>query len=60
MKRALAANPSLAPYDIRVREEGGRVVLSGRVKTAAEKDLAGVLARDAAGVQVENVLEVRL
>jgi len=60
VKRALAANPSLAPYDIQVREQGGRLVLSGRVKTAAEKDLAGVLARDAAGAQVENALEVRL
>jgi osmotically-inducible protein OsmY len=60
VKRALGANPSLAPYDIQVREEGGRLVLSGRVKTAAEKDLAGVLARDASGVQIENALEVQL
>jgi osmotically-inducible protein OsmY len=59
-KRALAANPSLAAYDIQVHEEGGRLVLSGRVKTAAEKELAGLVARDAAGVQVENVLEVRI
>src|SRR5438094_458385 len=49
VKRALAANVSLAPYDIQVRDEGGRVVLRGQVKTAAEKDLAGALARDAAG-----------
>jgi len=60
VKRALTANPSLAPYDIQVREEGGRLVLRGSVKSAAEKDLAGVLARDAAGVQIENALEVRL
>ena len=59
-KRALAANPSLAPYDIQVREQGGRIVLSGRVRTAAEKDLAGILARDATGAQVDNALEVRL
>ena len=59
-KRALAANPSLAPYDIQVREEAGRLVLTGRVKTAAEKDLAGLVARDATGVQVDNSLEVRL
>src|SRR5215470_4650098 len=50
VKRALAANPSLAPYDIQVREDGDRLILSGRVKTTAEKDLAGLLARDAAGV----------
>lgn len=60
VKAALAANPSLATYDIQVREEGGRVILSGRVKTVAEKELAGLLARDAAGAQVENALEVRL
>jgi len=59
-KRALTANPSLAPYDIQVREEGGRLVLSGRVRTAAEKDLAGLVARDATGAQVDNTLEVKL
>lgn len=59
-KRALAAHPSLAPYDIQVREEGGRLVLSGRVRTAAEKDLAGLVARDATGAQVDNALEVKL
>src|SRR5438093_874312 len=60
VKRALAANVSLAPYDIQVRDEGGRVVLRGQAKTAAEKDLAGALARDAAGGPVDNALEVRL
>src|SRR3989442_1427118 len=59
-KRALTANPRLAAYDIQVREEGGRLVLSGRVKTAAEKDLAGLVARDATGVPIDNALEVRL
>ena len=59
-KRALAATPSLARYDIQVREEGGHVVLSGRVKTAAEKDLAGLVARDATGAPIDNTLEVRL
>jgi len=59
-KRALAANPSLAAYDIQVREEGGHLVLSGRVKTAAEKDLAGLVAREATGAPIDNALEVRL
>jgi len=59
-QRALAANPSLAAYHIQVREEGDRLVLSGRVKTAAEKDLAGMVARDATGVPIDNTLEVRL
>ena len=58
--RALAANPSLAAYEIQVREERGHLVLSGRVKTAAEKDLAGLVARDAAGAPIDNALEVRL
>jgi hyperosmotically inducible periplasmic protein len=59
-KRALAATPSLARYDIQVREEGGHLVLSGRVKTAAEKDLAGLVVRDATGAPIDNTLEVRL
>src|SRR5712691_4598391 len=58
--RALAANPSLAAYEIQVREERGHLVLSGRVKTAAEKDLAGLVARAAAGAPIDNALEVRL
>src|SRR6185503_16073792 len=41
VEQALSANTSLAAYGIKVREEGGRIVLSGRVRTTAEKDLAG-------------------
>lgn len=58
VEEALRANPSLSAFRINVREEGGRVVLSGRVKTSAEKDLAGLLARDAAGGAVDNGLSV--
>jgi osmotically-inducible protein OsmY len=58
VQQALRANPSLGTYDIRVREEGGRIVLSGRVRTAAEKDLAGLIARDAAAGAVDNGLSV--
>ena len=58
VEQALRANPSLGTYDIRVRDEGGRVALSGRVRTAAEKELAGLLARDAAGGAVDNGLVV--
>jgi osmotically-inducible protein OsmY len=58
VEQALRANPSLSSYALTVREEGGRVVLSGRVRTAAEKDLAGLLARDAAGTTVDNTLSV--
>jgi osmotically-inducible protein OsmY len=57
--RALRASPSLGAYAITVREEGGRIVLGGRVKTAAEKELAGLLARDAAGgAVVDNQIAV--
>jgi len=33
--------------------------LQGRVRTPVEKDLAGLLAREASGAPVENALEVR-
>jgi osmotically-inducible protein OsmY len=38
--------------------ESGRLVLRGQVKTAAEKDLAGLLARDAAGAPVDNQIRI--
>jgi osmotically-inducible protein OsmY len=56
---ALAANQSLAGYGLTVREEGGRLLLAGRVRTAAEKDLAALLARDAAGMPVDNSVTIR-
>lgn len=59
VERALGENPHLAGYRIKVREDAGDLVLTGRVKTGAEKDLAGFLAKDAAGRRVKNDLEVR-
>lgn len=56
---ALAANQSLAGYGLTVREERGRLLLAGRVRTAAEKDLAALLARDAAGMPVDNSLTIQ-
>lgn len=56
---ALAANQSLAGYGLTVREEGGRLLLSGRVRTAAESDLAALVARDAAGMPVENSVTIQ-
>jgi len=56
--RALRANPNLAPYAIEVVEEGGRLVLRGRVRTGAERDLAGLLAAQAAGGPVDNLLKI--
>jgi osmotically-inducible protein OsmY len=56
---AVRANASLAPYSLSVAAEEGRLVLRGRVKTAAEKDLAALVARDAAGRPVESQIEIR-
>jgi len=56
---ALLSNPSLAGYGLTVREERGRLLLAGRVRTAAEKDLAALVARDAAGIPVENTVTIQ-
>lgn len=58
-QRALKTNPNLGAFDLRVGEESGRLVLRGVVRTSVEKDLAGVLAREAAGGVVDNAVEVR-
>jgi osmotically-inducible protein OsmY len=55
---ALRGNGSLAAYGLRVAAEGDRLVLRGQVKTAAEKDLAGALAREAAGTSVDNQIQI--
>jgi hyperosmotically inducible periplasmic protein len=57
-QRALDFNPYLNGFNLQVREEGGRLLLQGRVRTPVEKDLAGLLSREAAGAPVENALEV--
>ena len=56
---ALASNPSLAGYGLTVREDRGRLLLAGRVRTAAEKELAGLLAKDAAGNSVDNTVTIQ-
>ncbi len=56
---ALTANANLAGYRLVVRAQGGRIVVTGRVKTGAEKDLAGMVARDAAQAAVENEVIVK-
>jgi osmotically-inducible protein OsmY len=55
---ALRGHGSLAPYALSVVVEGDRLVVRGQVKTAAEKDLAGLLARDAAGAPVDNHIQI--
>jgi len=54
VQAALAANANLAPFHLVAQAQGGRIVVSGRVRTGAEKDLAGMVARGAAGAAVQN------
>ena len=56
---ALAANKNLAGYGLTVREERGRLLLAGRVRTAAEKDLAALLATNAAGMPVDSSVTIQ-
>lgn len=58
VERALAGNTNLARYLLKVEIKDGRVVLKGKVRSGAERDLAGLLARDAAGGAVENAIVV--
>lgn len=57
---ALRSNSSLSAYALSASAEGSRIVLKGAVQTAAEKDLAGMVAKDAAGVPVENQIQFPL
>lgn len=57
--QALAGNSHLAKFGLHVKGEGDRLVLRGRVRTEIEKELAGAVAREAAGGPVDNALEVR-
>lgn len=59
VERALAGNANLAPYGLEVQDADGRLVLRGSVRTGAEKDLAGALAREAAGAPVENAINIK-
>jgi osmotically-inducible protein OsmY len=58
VERALGQNENLARYLLRVDVKDGRIVISGTVRNGAERDLAGLLARDAAGGTVENAISV--
>lgn len=57
-QRALRSNANVARFDLAVRQEGERLVLRGHVGTLAEKDLAGMLAREGAGAPLDNLVEV--
>jgi hyperosmotically inducible periplasmic protein len=59
VEQAFAASPSLATYGLKAREDGGRVVLTGVVRTAAEKELALATARGSAHGPIDNAIEIR-
>ena len=56
---AIRANPNLKGNEIVVERRDGRLVIRGSVRSGAERDLAGLLAREAARQPVDNALEVR-
>ena len=59
VERALDADAGLQAFALDADDDDGRIVLKGRVKTAAHKDLAGqIAAREAAGVTVDNRIRV--
>jgi osmotically-inducible protein OsmY len=59
VQKAIRANPNLEKFNIAVTAgDRGRLVLRGVVRTGAEKDLAGLLAREAAGAPVDNALQI--
>ena len=58
-EQALAAHPSLGGYGLEVREEGGRLVVDGTVRTPVEKELAGHVAERAAKSEVENAIRIQ-
>jgi hypothetical protein len=59
VEQALASNPHLGPFGLGVKVDGNRLVLQGRVRSEIEKELAGAVAREAAGGPVDNAVEVR-
>ena len=59
VKTALGANPSLAGSNINVTTNNNQVILSGTVKNAAQKNLAGSIAtKNGNGYKVVNNLKV--
>jgi osmotically-inducible protein OsmY len=59
VERALDADPGLQAFALDADDDDGRIVLKGRVQSAAQRDLAGQIAtREAAGVSVDNRIRV--
>ena len=59
VERALDADAGLQAFALDADDDDGRIVLKGRVQSAAQRDLAGQIAtREAAGVTVDNRIRV--
>jgi osmotically-inducible protein OsmY len=59
VERALDADAGLQAFALDADDDDGRIVLKGRVQTAAQRDLAAqIAAREAAGVTVDNRIRV--
>jgi osmotically-inducible protein OsmY len=58
VRQALADNLNLAGYDLRCQASAETLHLTGQVQTGAERDLAGLLAREAWQGPVENLLQI--
>ena len=59
VERALDADAGLQAYALDADLDDGRIVLKGRVRSAAHRDLAGqIAAREAAGLTVDNRIRV--
>ena len=59
VERALDADSALQGFGLDADDDDERIVLKGRVRTAAQKDLAGQIAtREAGGVAVDNRIRV--
>lgn len=61
IQEVLSRNPHLGKYDLRVRERADEtLMLEGEVSTGAERQLAELLAREAAeGEQIQNDIRVK-
>jgi osmotically-inducible protein OsmY len=59
VERALDADAGLQAFALDADDDDGRIVLKGRVQSAAQRDLAGqIAAREAAGITVDNRIRV--
>jgi osmotically-inducible protein OsmY len=60
VENALEADAVLGPFDLEVDEDDGRIIISGNVRTAAQKAQAEQIARNIAGtITIVNRVAVR-